>query len=264
MAATEGKRKEQTKDGKAAVYNLNDTAIQQQQQQQDPWNDRGQAYATDWWNGNQAPHGQQIVTTQQGTHNNNCMGFSNLYIQQQGKAVSGPLIAMTADSSKYPRTAEENIIDLMIDSGAATHMCPHWFAPKFQLHQLRKGDKPQLRTVTNTQIKVHSYKYDIMRNKKKQPIVIPLYVCDAHAPILSVTRLAEQGFKIQLNETPTITHKHGFEAQLIQKEGLYFMGAELTHLPPSGLEATSPPGFLVWGCFGGTMEAGELPRPTTP
>ena len=91
---------------------------------------------------------------------------------------------MTADSSKYPRTAEENIIDLMIDSGAATHMCPHWFAPKFQLHQLRKGDKPQLRTVTNTQIKVHSYKYDIMRNKKKQPIVIPLYVCDAHAPIL--------------------------------------------------------------------------------
>ena len=118
--------------------------------------------------------------------------------------------------------AEENIIDLVIDSGAAIHVCPPWFAPRFQLHQLPKGEEPQLRTVANTQITAHGYKYAIMRNNKKPSIVIPFYVCDVHAPILSVTRLAEQGFNIQLNETPTMTHRHGFEAQLIQKEGLYF------------------------------------------
>ena len=226
-------RRTLAKDGKAAVYNLNDTAIQQQQQQQqDPWNDRGQAYATDWWNGYQAPpHGQQIVTTQQGMQAQQQQHGIQRPVQQQAQAVSGPLIAMTPDASKYPGTAEENIIDLMIDSGAATHVCPHWFAPIFQLHQLPKGDEPQLRTVTNTQIKVHGYKCVIMRNNKKQPIVIPLYVCDAHAPIMSVTRLAEQGFKIQLNETPTMTHKHGFEAADAE-EGTYSAGAEMTHLPP--------------------------------
>ena len=52
-----------------------------------------------------------------------------------------------------------------------------------------------------------------------------------------VTRLAEQGFNIQLNEAPTMTHKHGFEAQLIQKEGLYFMRAEMIHLSRKEMEA---------------------------
>ena len=151
---------------------------------------------------------------------------------QQGQSVSGLLIAMTAytDSVRDIRQ-QHDIVDLMIDSGAATHVCPQWFAPKFQLHALPKGDEPQLRTVTNTQIKVHGYKYVIMKNNKGQPIVIPFYVCDVHAPILSVTRLTEQGFNIQLNETPTITHKHGFETQLVQKDGLYFMRAEMTELP---------------------------------
>ena len=44
-------------------------------------------------------------------------------------------------------------------------------------------------------------------------------------------RLAEQHFNIQLTEEPPMTHKHRFEAQLIQKEGLYFMRAEM--IPPS-------------------------------
>ena len=67
--------------------------------------------------------------------------------------------------------------------------------------------------------------------------MIPFYVCDVHAPTLSVTRLTEQGFNIQLNETPTITHKHGFETQLVQKDGLYFMRAEMTQ-PPRGTTLT--------------------------
>ena len=83
------------------------------------------------------------------------------------------LIAMTAGTSRCAGTAEDNIIELMIDSGAATHVCPQRFAPKFQLHALPKGDEPQLRTVTSTRIKVHGFKYAAIRNNKQHPILIP-------------------------------------------------------------------------------------------
>ena len=219
---------------RVAVYNLNDTAFQQQQQPDLTtiwWNDGGRAYATDWWRGDQATRGQQIVATApQGMQTQQQHEIQQPV--QQGQAVSGLLIAMTTHTSNFVNVHHDNIIDLMIDSAAATHVCPHWFAPKFQFNQLTKGDEPQLRTVTNTQIKVHGYKYVIMRNNKKQPIVIPFYVFGLHAPILSVIQLAEQGFNIQLNETPTMTHKHGLQAQLIQKEGLYFMRAGMIQLPP--------------------------------
>ena len=111
------------------------------------------------------------------------------------------------------------------------HVCPQWFAPRFQLDDLVKGQEPQLRTVTNTQIQVYGHKYVVMRNNRKQSIVIPFYVCDVHVPMLPVTGLAEQGFNIQRNEGPTMTHRHGFDAQLIQKEGLYVMRTEMIHLP---------------------------------
>ena len=220
------------KDCKVAVYSLNDT-VTQQQGPQDPanawWTDTGQAYDNTWWHGDQAktqqthqlmlPPPKASAHQQQGTQQP----------ATQGQAVSGLLIAMAADTSRFVGTAEENIIDLMIDSGAATHVCPLWFAPKFQLHEIRTGQEPQLRTVTNTQIKVHGYKYVIMKNNRKQPTGIPFYICDGC--ILSVTRLAEQGFNIQPNETPTMTHRRGSEAQLIQQEGLYFVRAEMIHLP---------------------------------
>ena len=46
-------------------------------------------------------------------------------------------------------------VNLMIDSGAATHVCPLWFVSQFPLHQLARGTGPQLRTVTNQHIKLH-------------------------------------------------------------------------------------------------------------
>ena len=186
------------KDCRVAVYNLNDTAIQQRQQP-DPatvwWNDGGQAYATGWGHGNQTTQGQQLVTTAPQGMQTQPQQHGIQQPVQQGQAVSGPLIPMTAETTNIVNAHHDNIIDLMTDSGAATHVCPQWFAP----HQLL-GDEPQLRTVTNTQIKVHGYKYVIMRSNKQQPIAIPFYVCDVHAPTLSGTRLAEQGFNIQLNE----------------------------------------------------------------
>ena len=71
----------------------------------------------------------------------------------------------------------------------------------------------------------------IMRNNKQQPFVVPFYACNVHAPTLSVTRLAEQGFNIQRSEEATITHERGLDAQLKQKEGLGLLRAEMVHWP---------------------------------
>ena len=63
-----------------------------------------------------------------------------------------------------------------------------------------------------------------------QPIVIPFYVCDIHDPILSVTRLAEQGFDIRFNDTPTMSHNKGFDVSLVQQHNLYYLPATIVNL----------------------------------
>ena len=72
-----------------------------------------------------------------------------------------------------------------------------------------------------------------MHNTNKQILVVPFYVCDVTQPIMSVTRLAEQGLNTQLNEKRTITHSKGFNSALRQREGLYFLPVTLVTLPVS-------------------------------
>ena len=63
-----------------------------------------------------------------------------------------------------------------------------------------------------------------------QPIVILFYVCDIHDPILSVTRLAEQGFDIRFNDTPTMRRDKGFNVPLVQQHNLYYLPATIMNL----------------------------------
>ena len=118
---------------------------------------------------------------------------------------------------------------IMIDSGAATHVCPPWFADNYPIHKLAPGQGPQLRIVTNKEIQLHGVRWVYMQCQG-QPIVIPFYVCDVHDPILSVTRLAEQGFDIRFNDVPTMTHNKGFNVQLVQRNNLYYLPATIIHL----------------------------------
>ena len=62
-----------------------------------------------------------------------------------------------------------------------------------------------------------------MHNIHGRPILIPFHVCDVQQTILSVTRLAEQGLRINFHDNPTITHSKGFTSSLRQKDGLYFL-----------------------------------------
>ena len=93
-----------------------------------------------------------------------------------------------------------------------------------------------------------------MQNSNNQSIVIPFYVCDVSQPILSVNRLAEQGFNITFSDQPTITNSNGFEAKLKQEDGLYFLPVTTT-MPPAqkldvhyticGIKATLSPVTLT-------------------
>ena len=102
-----------------------------------------------------------------------------------------------------------------------TQVCPPWFSTETTLHELHQSETPNLRTATDDAIKAYGYKWVYMINNKNQAIVIPFYVCDVAQPILSATRLAEQGFEITLSEQPTIRHTNGFESALKQQHGLY-------------------------------------------
>ena len=115
--------------------------------------------------------------------------------------------------------------------GRATHDCPTWFAPDSPLYPLQHGQGQQLRTAADEDVPVQGHKWVFMHNINKQTLVVPFYVCNVTQPIMSVTRLAEQGFSTQLNETPRITHSKGFNSTLKQREGLYFLPVTLVALP---------------------------------
>ena len=119
--------------------------------------------------------------------------------------------------------------NIMIDSGAATHVCPLWFADNYPIHRFDEAQLPNLRTVTNKTIQCYGVRWVYMQSRG-QPIVIPFYVCDIHDPILSVTRLAEQGFDIRFNDTPTMSHNKGFDVSLVQQHNLYYLPATIVNL----------------------------------
>ena len=138
-------------------------------------------------------------------------------------------IAMIGTAQQH--SEDNKWVSRMIDSGAATNVCPPWFAPHFPLHQLAHGTGPQLRTVTTQHIELYGYRWVCMTNHSGQQIVIPFYVCEVKQPILSVTRLVEQGFQLTLDDNPKLHHIKGFNSTLESRNGLFFLQAEITALP---------------------------------
>ena len=63
--------------------------------------------------------------------------------------------------------------DLLIDSGASTHVCPKDYAPDLPLRPCGES-VPQLYTVTNKKIPV----YDVPDRQDNFRIMMPYYVCD--------------------------------------------------------------------------------------
>ena len=77
-------------------------------------------------------------------------------------------------------------------------------------------------TVTNQHINLFGYRWVCVTNHSGQQIVIPFYVCEVKQPILSGTRLVEQGFQLTLDDNPSLQRSKGFNSALDNRNGLFF------------------------------------------
>ena len=239
-----GQQGHMAKDCRVTVYSMQEADYNEPYQDATgQWYEEHTTYDNQWWNNDQST--VNAVQSQQ----------QHLALPPPSQFDATPVIQIAAvkaynnDSHNYGNNINSD--ELMIDSGAATHVCPPGFSPNTPVHELTPEERPNLRTATDSPIKVYGYKWVYMTNMAKQQIVIPFYVCEVSQPILSVTRLAEQGFTIHLSEQPTITHPNGFTAKLNTKEGTYFLPVNTTGLPsnyrldvhdtPDGIKAMISP-----------------------
>ena len=221
------------KDCKTAVYNLSDTTYEQQQDNTAHWYHPNNGYDASWYSSDQTCYyqgsGQQYQQPQQTPQLAPTAPKHTAAQEPQTPAIhlvaelDNKMLTTPTPSTLQSVQKDEAKIDIMIGSGAATHVCPPWFAPNSPMYTLQHGQGPQLRTTTDKTIPVYGRKRVLMTNINKQQLVVPFFVCEVTQPIMSVTRLAEQGFNIQLNETPTVA--------LVQRDGLYFMTMEFVNIP---------------------------------
>ena len=199
---------------RVSVYNSNE-GTQGNEQNVDTtqqWFEQSSGYDTRWWNNDQLPTNPPQQTQQ---------------ASSSAAQDTVPLIHIAAiriaNAVTAARALQHNnrTNDLRVDSGAVTHVCPPWFSPDATLHTFQQGKIPDLRTAADDIIRVYGYKWIYRINNKDQAIVIPFYFCDVAQPVLSATRLAEQGFEIVLSEQPTVKHPNGFEPALKPLYGLY-------------------------------------------
>jgi hypothetical protein len=246
------------KDCRVGVYHLNEanntnTNNDAYHDAMDQWYQQQPNYDAHWWNSEQTMTSalpqpqQQLALPAPPQHQQDMTPILHI-----GAIRAAPQINYNKEIPNIQQVPEEE--DLMIDSGAATHVCPVWFAAQQPACNLHPTQTPQLRTATEDAINVYGYKWVYMKTEQQQPMVIPFYVCDVSQPILSVTRLAEQGFNITLSEHPTVTNNNGLEATLKKKDGLYCLPVKTTtsriqkldvHQTPDGIKATVSPVTLT-------------------
>ena len=93
-----------------------------------------------------------------------------------------------------PRTPGLDYI--LIDSGAATHVCPRDYANQFPLEPCG-ASTPRLFAATNDEIPLYGVR-KVHRKSGNEDLMVPFYVCDVKYPVLSVTRLLDRGFQLRL------------------------------------------------------------------
>ena len=126
----------------------------------------------------------------------------------------------------------DSTVAIMVDSGAAVHVCSPSFGADVPRQKLTLEETPPLRSVTDEPLKILGYRWIRFYNRQGKQMVIPFYVCEGiQHPIVSVTRLLAQGFSLTLTGTePTLTHGQGFKVPLTKKNQLLYMHLELAPL----------------------------------
>ena len=226
------------RDCRTTVYNLSETQQEQAQDATGQWYDQQNGYDAYWYNSDATGYtGYQQYPQQQ-----LALPAPPTQQAQNGQENTTPTVyavhTMTTSVQQQSMTSafvnavhSDNKVEIMIDSGAATHVCPTWFAPDSPLYTLQPGQGPNLRTATDESITIHGYKWVLMSTQQNFQIAIPFCVCDVKLPIMSVTRLTEQGFDIQFQDNPTMSHSKGFQANLVQRAELFYLPMQLVNIP---------------------------------
>ena len=133
------------------------------------------------------------------------------------------LLIATLDSIN---NIDVNNVDVMIDSGAATHVCPPWFGNEFPLNSLTENEKPNLISGTNTQIPVYGYRWIHFNNENGQSVVsVP---GETTYPI----RVTHQGFEVNFNsDTLEVKHKESCNSALRNRNGLFYIRLRKATMP---------------------------------
>ena len=210
------------KDCRVRVYNVgeatDDTTGEQQRQQFYEEQYNHQAYDPPWSEQQAWQYEQQWYPEQNGQEYN-----QQPPTLQQAQAVSSvkveELFVASVTSTDLNTDAT---VAIMVDSGAAVHVCSPTFGAAFPLQPLKPADTPPLRSVTDEPLKILGYRWIRFYNKQGQQLVIPFYVCEGiQHPIVSVTRLLAQGFQLTLTDNcSAITEGTDFNIPYLEPKGL--------------------------------------------
>ena len=115
---------------------------------------------------------------------------------------------------------------ILFDSGAAANCCPKNFAPEWPLLPIT-GTKPPLRSVTGQPLKIYGRKLVGMRSGDCE-FYLHFYVTDIEYPLVSVGRLLNQGYQVELSsEEMVLKSPCGSKIQLHRHGSLLFMKPSL-------------------------------------
>ena len=115
---------------------------------------------------------------------------------------------------------------ILFDSGAAANCCPKNFAPEWPLLPIT-GTKPPLRSVTGQPLKIYGRKLVGMRSGDCA-FYLHFYVTDIEYPLVSVGRLLNQGYQVELSsDEMTLKSPCGSKIPLHRHGSLLFMKPSL-------------------------------------
>ena len=146
------------------LYNLSDTTYEQQYDNTAQWYYPNKGYDANWFSSDQTGYyqdnGQQYQQPQQTPHLALTTPTPTTAQEQQTPAMhlvaplNNKMSSTPMASTLQSVQQDENKVDIMIDIGAATHVCPPWFAPNKPMYNWEHGQGPQLRTATDENIPV--------------------------------------------------------------------------------------------------------------
>ena len=99
-----------------------------------------------------------------------------------------------APTKTTPSYMHMDVDHILVDSDAATHVCPKDYATQFPLEPLG-ASTPQLFTATDDPIQVYGIRR-VYYQCQGQPVVIPYFACGVKYPIISVSRLIDRGYDL--------------------------------------------------------------------